>query len=228
MDIQATFDARPDKVYSDLEEGLDDMRAADPDDHGKYFHDAMNILYVCLNSARIYNSDNAPEFATHVFKAGESALRMCGDRLLYLSSSPGPVNVAARANFQPFPIPPRTYSELKELYGEGSKDVHRARCQTDINGIFEQPALPEFNLRLTTCVAGLLMRCGRYMKAAKENLPDQADAEEVEWRKELLDYAVLAVLRAAQSLANSYAGRQVKVWGQIICNSPAAYEYGYE
>ena len=50
------------------------------------------------------------------------------------------------------------------------------------------------------------------------------DTDEIEWRQELLDYRLLAVLGLAQSLSGNYGDREVKVWDQVICGSVAVAE----
>lgn len=211
------------KLSNALQKDFGNMRAADPD-HGKtYICTAMGISFNCLCVAN-YRDESmmTPEFMTYVFDAGQSALQMCGDRLLCLSGQPTPTNVAACAAFQP--------CEIREPEGFARQDAHeevyragvRERARWNLNLLFAQPAESDIELKRLADGSGVLIECDICLMASKDMFADQANADELEWRRELLGYSVLTVVGLAPSLSATYGGRQVSVWAQIICGTEVA------
>ena len=123
-------------ISETLEGSLEEMRAADLDDGKTYFLSVMNVMAKCLSLIDQKQSEMTPDFTNYVFQAGESALKICGDRLLHLSGLLPPGDVAARANFQPFEIRELTATELRDAFGAGYKPDRRARAQANVNDLF--------------------------------------------------------------------------------------------
>jgi hypothetical protein len=211
------------KISDTINTYLDELRKTDPDDSKTYFLSVMQVFGSCESATTGHNSEMTPQFTEEVFEVGETALRICGERLLHLCSLPAPTVMLSRAaGCRPFEIVEPNPEEQNDFYDTGYKADGRARLRLNVHSLFAQPTDSDINGWRGTCAIGILMMGDGCMKASKglfagEELSD----EELIWRKELLDYTSLAVVGLAQSLSDRDGGRELRVWDQVICGSAA-------
>ena len=202
---------------------LDELRSTDPDDGKTYFISVMQVFGSCESAMTRHNSEMTPQFTEKLFEAGETALRICGERLLHLCCLPAPLGMLSRAaGFRPFDIVEPNLEEQNDDYDTGYKADGRYRLRLNANSLFAQPTHSDINGWRGTCALEILMLGGGSMKASKDLFAgEELSEEELIWRKELLDYTSLAVVGLAQSLSGWYGGRELRVWDQVICGSAA-------
>ena len=167
------------KISDTINTYLDKLRNADPDDCKTYFLSVMHVFGSCESAMTRHNSVMTPQFMEEVFEAGETALRICGDRLLHLFCLPAPTGVLSRAaGFRPFEIVEPNPEEENDDYDTGYKADGRYRLRLNINSLFTQPTHSDINGWRRTCAIEGLMQGGGSVKVSKDLLAGEELSDE--------------------------------------------------
>ena len=216
-------------INNNIEARLKELRDADPDDGEAYFDRASCAIVECLSVMETQQRHITPQLFENTFAAGQASLDLCGEEVVRLLGLPAPTNMAARAaNFVPFAIDPLNEDEILDAYFKRNhaKRQHanrKRRFRHTLNEVM-RPALPEdTDGKREVYPIGILKLVSECMKSLKdEKAGEELDEQDSSWRDELLDHASLAMVGLARSLSKAFEGRQVMIWGEVVCGTGGA------